>query len=179
MEVTPKKVYRFTVTVRGITLLILASITFLFTDSEALAKGYLKTPIVLNASEVLPQEIIKGINYAISEEVVNDGLINTYKIKTGHGAMLAESTAELMNRIQEFKALELMQKVKCSEVFGDAVVSGVKALFEGVANLVTDPVDTSKDIVEGAGQFDEESRKQFVQKGWKVVEHADEVPFKK
>ena len=39
------------------------------------------------------------------------------------------------------------------EVFGDALVASVKAPVKGAVALVTSPIDTGKDIIEGTGQF--------------------------
>ena len=46
-----------------------------------------------------------------------------------------------------------MEKLKRTEVFKDSVVKGVKATGEGVKELVTDPLDTGKEMIKGTGQF--------------------------
>lgn len=107
----------------------------------------------LQAKDVLPETLLKGSNYTIHAEVHNDGLINTYTMTTPYGAARVESTSLLLMRIGELKAIEVMDEVDRKQVFGDAVVKGVKAPVQTVVELVQDPVETSKGIVEGAGRF--------------------------
>ena len=107
----------------------------------------------LQARDVLPASLLSGSNYTINPEVQNDGLINTYTMTTSYGAAKVESTSLLLMRIGELKAIEVMDEVDRKQVFGDAVVKGVKAPVQTVVELVQDPVETSKGIVAGAGRF--------------------------
>ncbi len=133
-------------------LMLVGFALFSFT-SAAVAEEYAQTPIMLKANDVLPQNIIKGDNYKVADKVINDGLINTYELNTDYGTIAAEGTAELMIRIHELKALKVMEEVDRTGVFGDAVVSGVKAPFKGAVALVTSPIDTTKNVAKGTGQF--------------------------
>ncbi len=110
-------------------------------------------PIILKANDILPEKAVKGTNYTIDNEVQNDGLINTYRLTTNYGITTVESTSQLMMRIGELKALEAMEEVDRKGVFGDALVKGVKAPVETVVDLVQEPVETSTNIVKGAGRF--------------------------
>ena len=112
-----------------------------------------QTPILLKASELLPANLIKGDNYRIAETVQNDGVINTYQLDTDDGFIFVESTAELLVRINELKALTKMNEMERSGVFKDSLISGVKAPVKLAGNLVTSPIQSSKDIVKGTGGF--------------------------
>ena len=112
-----------------------------------------QTPILLKASELLPANLIKGDNYRIAETVQNDGVINTYQLDTNDGFIFVESTAELLVRINELKALTKMNEMERSGVFKDSLISGVKAPVKLAGNLVTSPIQSSKDIVKGTGGF--------------------------
>jgi hypothetical protein len=125
----------------------------LLSSAALYAADHAKPPIFLEAGNVLPAEQLKGSNYQVDAKVRNDGLINSYKLDTDYGALDVESTAELQVRIEELNALVIMGKLERKEVFKESAVKGVKAVGEGVTELVTDPVDTSKEIVKGAGQF--------------------------
>ena len=46
-----------------------------------------------------------------------------------------------------------MEKLERTKVFKDSLVKGVKATGEGVKELVTDLVNTSKEMLRGTGQF--------------------------
>jgi len=116
-------------------------------------RAEIQPPVALNAADVLPQRLLKGSNYTIVDPVRNDGLINTYSLSTSYGPITVESTAQLMIRIGELKAMQAMEEVDRKGVFGDAVIRGVKAPVQTVVELVQAPVDTTKNIVKGAGRF--------------------------
>jgi hypothetical protein len=117
------------------------------------AEEYMQPPVTINAQDALPQNLLKGGNYKIEDKVKNDGLINTYQLTTDYGPLRVVSTTELLTRITELNALVIMEEMDRKEVFGDALVEGTKATVKGVAELVTSPVETGKNIVKGTGQF--------------------------
>ncbi|MDX2419896.1 MAG: hypothetical protein QNL45_02325 [Nitrospirota bacterium] len=110
-------------------------------------------PIMLKASQVLSADLLKGKNYTVKEPVKNDGLFNIYEVTTDYGPLTAQSTAVLMQRISELRALAAMDEINQSGEFGGGLVEGVKAPVRGAANLVTSPIDTTKSIFTGTGQF--------------------------
>ena len=110
-------------------------------------------PIMLKASQVLPTGLLKGKNYTVKESVKNDGLFNIYELTTDDGPLTVQSTAVLMNRISELRALAAMDEINQAKEFGGGMVEGVKAPLRGAANLVTSPIDTTKSIFTGTGQF--------------------------
>lgn len=132
---------------------VLFGFAVLIFTSAAIAQEYDRAPFILKANDVLSQKVIKGDNYTVVDKVVNDGYINTYKLNTDYGIITAEGTAELMIRIHELEALKAMEAMRQSGVFGDAVVAGLKAPFKGAVALVTAPIDTTKSIVKGTGQY--------------------------
>ena len=117
------------------------------------ASEYTQPPVTLDAQNVLPKNLLQGKNYRVEAKVKNDGLINNYQLTTDYGPLTVESTAELLIRITELKALEIMEEMDRKKVFGDALVEGVKAPVKGVVELVKSPIDTSKNIVKGTGEF--------------------------
>ena len=110
-------------------------------------------PIMLKASQVLPTDLLKGTNYTVKESVKNDGLFNIYELTTDDGPLTVQSTAVLMNRISELRALAAMDEINQAKEFGGGMVEGVKAPVRGAKNLVTSPIDTTKSIFTGTGQF--------------------------
>ena len=107
----------------------------------------------MKAEDVLPANIMKGENYTVDKQVQNDGLVNTYLLSTKYGPLEVESTAELLERIRELEAMNAMEMMDRKKVFGESLVEGVKAPFKGAVNLVKEPLDTTTNIVKGAGQF--------------------------
>ena len=117
------------------------------------ASEFTQPPVTLDAQNVLPKNLLQGENYKVEPKVKNDGLINNYQLTTDYGPLTVESTAELLIRITELKALVIMEEMDRKKVFSDALVEGVKAPVKGVVELVKSPIDTSKNIVKGTGEF--------------------------
>ncbi len=110
-------------------------------------------PITLQASDVIPEVSLKGPNYQIEQTVENDGFVNTYKLKTDYGSLTVESTALLMIRLNELKALHHMQELTQTKAFKDAVKEGVKGPFKTIKGVATSPVDTVKNTGSGIGRW--------------------------
>lgn len=117
------------------------------------SKAYMQAPVILKAKDVLSNDLLQGENYKVDDKVINDGLINTYQLTTDYGPLTVESTAELLIRVTELKALAIMNEMDRKKVFGDALVAGVTAPVKGAVELVKSPIETSKNIVKGAGSF--------------------------
>lgn len=132
---------------------VLAYAIFPWFIPAAQAAEYTQPPVTFNAQDVLPKALLQGENYKVEDKVKNDGLINIYHLATDYGPLTVESTSELLIRITELNALVIMEEMDRKEVFKDALVEGVKAPVKGVVELVSSPVETSKDIVKGTGQF--------------------------
>ena len=132
---------------------VFATMAFIWVGSVAASQDYEQTPIILHAKGILPKALLKGENYQVVDEVRNDGLINTYQLTTNYGPLKVESTAELMIRVTELRALTAMEEMDRKGVLGDAVVEGVKAPVKGAVDMVTSPVETTKGIFKGTGRF--------------------------
>ncbi|MBW2248475.1 MAG: hypothetical protein JRF62_15090 [Deltaproteobacteria bacterium] len=110
-------------------------------------------PITLQASNVLPKEMLAGLNYKIKETVQNDGFVNTYELDTTYGLVRVESTALLMIRLNEIKALQWMEELKETQVFMDALKEATKGPLKTTKGLVTAPVETVTGTVTGIGRW--------------------------
>jgi hypothetical protein len=58
-----------------------------------------------------------------------------------------------MERVDELSAIEQLEAMKKTEIYGDALKKSGKAPVETVKNLAKEPVDTIKDIGRGLGGF--------------------------
>ncbi len=137
-------------------VLTLSSILFLSTFLVLPGVGsqdFQKIPITLQASEVLPKDLLTGPNYKIKETVTNDGFINTYEIETQYGSFKIESTALLLIRINELKAIQRMDQLKGTNVYGEAVKKSATAPLKTAEGLVTSPIETTTGAVSGVGKW--------------------------
>jgi hypothetical protein len=136
------------------TCLVLVFAVTLATPAEAQTPGGLQaTPIILKASQVLPGNILSGPGYQIEPSVENDGFVNIYRLTTDYGPLRVESTALLMERINEMKALRHMDELKQTKAYGEALKEGVKAPLRTAKGVVTEPVDTAKGVATGIGRW--------------------------
>ncbi len=111
------------------------------------------TPIVLQASQVLPANLLKGPNYEVAETVNNDGFFNIYQLITPSETIQVESTAMLMIRISEMGALIAMDETSRSKEFGKALAGTAVAPLKTAGAMVTSPVKTTGRIFKGTGRF--------------------------
>ncbi len=133
--------------------LVLSMLFFPMNTSAQSPVDVQKRPIRLNAADVLPTSLLKGKNYNIGAEVLNDGFINSYVLQSNYGKYQIESTMLLKIRINELYALNHMEAVESSSVFKDALIKGAKAPIELAKNLVVEPVDTVTNTVSGIGRW--------------------------
>lgn len=131
----------------------LVAMILLLAGAPLKAADYASPPIILEAQKVIPADQLKGSNFRVDAKVRNDGMINVYSLETDSGTLKVESSAELQIRVAELHALVVMEELDRTEVFKDAVVGGVKATGQGIKALATDPVDTTKEMAKGTGQF--------------------------
>src|SRR5262249_8695632 len=101
-------------------LLALATGWMLLQYPATPASGYEAAP-TLQASKVLPTELRSGAHFRVDDNVANDGYVNTYHIHSKFGTFTAVSTAMLAKRIGEVNALVVMEHVKGTTEFTNAV----------------------------------------------------------
>ena len=136
-----------------LSLVVLISFTIFGTNSVCASQDTVQTPIILNAADILPKDLLQGENYKIKSEVKNDGIFNTYELDTDYGQITVESDSILKLRIAELKALKSMEELQQSEAFVEAVGNSAKGTIKGAGKMVTSPVETSKNIVKGTGRY--------------------------
>jgi hypothetical protein len=140
-------------TLLDLTLGIILLLCGLGLATMAEAQNFQKVPIILRASGVLPREFLSGPNYTVKETVKNDGFVNTYDLDTQYGPLKVESTALLLKRVAEFRALLKIEELKRTDVYLKAAKSATLGPVKTAAGVVTDPVGTTTGIISGVGSF--------------------------
>ena len=110
--------------------------------------GYESVP-VLNASKMLPPELVSGPNHRVQERVANDGFLNIYTIDSKFGQFKAVSTALLKERVQEINAMAAMDKLKGTKEYGTAVKESALSAMVAAKDMVFQPVQTLKTAASG------------------------------
>lgn len=85
-------------------------------------------PPVLNASAVLPPEVLQGPYHTVAQKVTNDGYFNNYRIISQFGTFDVEGQVLLETRIGELVALAELDKLSSSAVFTDAAYKAGKGI---------------------------------------------------
>jgi hypothetical protein len=91
-----KKYYLFLVTA----LLLQGLLPVSFAEQELY-----EVPQILQAKDVVPEELLKSDLYTIENEVVTHGYTNTYQIDSKFGKFTAHGNEMLIQRIQEIRAI--------------------------------------------------------------------------
>ena len=112
------KNYRFNG--RNVFVTLCACIVGLCIAGPSYSQDFQKVPIMLKASDTLPQQWLKGPNYTIKEKVTNDGVVSTYELDTSYGPVVVESTVLLLKRIHELRAIHKMEQLQGTDVFMNA-----------------------------------------------------------
>ena len=120
--------------------------------SASAASPY-ETPPVLKASDFLDPAILKGPHYEVEENVVSDGVFNTYTIKSDYGTFKVEGTSLAVLRVHEIGAITQLMEVDKIAVTAGAIGASVVDLGKGVVHVVTNPVGTVKGIGNGVARL--------------------------
>lgn len=136
--------------IKGGAMLILLVAVLL---STAFSQDFQSAPVVFSAPDVLPKEILTGPNYTVRDRVVSDGLVNVYEMETAYGPLKVESTALLLKRINELRAIARIEQLKGSDAYVEAAKKAGMAPLKTAEGLVTDPAATVSGIASGVGRF--------------------------
>ena len=88
----------------------------------------------LNASQILPPELLAGPNHRVEERVYNDGYLNRYTVLSKFGSFVAVSTAMLRKRINEINAMVRMEQIEGTKEFTSSLKeAGTDTLHSWIA----------------------------------------------
>jgi hypothetical protein len=107
----------------------------------------------ITAKSFVPPEQMTGPLHSVSERAYNDGLRNTYFLRTNQGEYEITGTPALLQRIREIYALDYLRGVSKTEEFGKAMANAGKAKVDSVVGIVKDPFGTIKRVPAGASRF--------------------------
>ena len=133
-------------------LLALASPLFGAAVSNA-EEGYEQPPFTLNTADILPEAMRSGEGFSIDPRISNDGVMNTYTVRSDFGQMELVGTDTLKARLQEIRATQALARLEESDEFKEAAKRGVTGMVEGGKALIDEPVDTTKNAAKGVGRW--------------------------
>ncbi|MBS0245901.1 MAG: hypothetical protein JSR61_04710 [Proteobacteria bacterium] len=96
-----------------------------------------------------------GENYTVRSPVPSDGLMRLYDIETPYGGVAAQGDAVAQMRINELRALALLEKVSSSNTFAKSLANAGLNPLKYTGRLITNPIGTIKGTLSGiGGMFD-------------------------
>ena len=134
---------------------LISAITFVTISllTVSIASQLYETPQVLQAEDVVPEELLKSDLYTIENEVATHGYTNTYYINSKFGKFTAHGNEMLLQRIQEIRAIQELDNIRKSKKFAEGVKVGAKAPFSFVKSLIMHPVDTISGVPKGLWRY--------------------------
>lgn len=112
-----------------------------------------ETPPVLRAGDFLDPVILKGPHHRIDDQVVSDGVFNTYTITSDYGTFRVEGTSLAALRAHEIGAIARLKEVDKIAVAAGAVAASVVDVGKGVVHVVTNPVGTITGVGDGVARL--------------------------
>lgn len=129
-------------------LLVLAALLG-FPVSSATASADFEVPSTLNASNILPRELISGPHYQVREKVVSYGYMHNYVVDSDYGVFEVTGDSALRKLVKEIGAIAALQEVKKSEAYINGVRKAAAKPVEFGVSLITEPVDTVSGVPKG------------------------------
>jgi len=121
----------------------------LLIPTGAIAQKF-EAPPIFNAAQIRGLDRV-GENYTVSTPVRSDGLMRNYVLVTPYGELPVPGDAMLHMRLNELKALALLEKVSNSDTFAKALVEAGLNPLKYTGRLITNPLGTVKDTFTGIG----------------------------
>lgn len=111
-----------------------------------------QAPTVLQASELLSPELLRGTYYEVDERVRSDGLVNTYVVRSPYGSVDAVGDDQLRYRENEFEVLGALDEYGVTRpmIFGLGLVNGAQNYAEGALQLIVWPARSLANVPQGA-----------------------------
>ena len=94
-----------------------------------------------------------GDNYSVRSPVPSDGFLRIYSIETPYGETVAPGDQMAHMRINELRALALLEKISSSDTFGTSLANAGLSPIKYAGRLITNPVDTIKGTMSGIGSM--------------------------
>ena len=115
----------------------------------AVAAEKYQVPTNRKVIEIFPADIITGPHYQIRDKVVSYGYMDQFTVDSDYGVFEVTGNLALLKLLKEIKAIAVLEKIKDSKAYADALKSAGEMPVEFGKNLITDPVETLSGIPTG------------------------------
>ena len=108
---------------------------------------------VLNASDILRQDILSGPHHKVREEVPTYSGANQFIIDSDFGVFEADGNEMLVRRINEINAIARLKEVSRTDEFKEALRRAAKSPMAAAKAIANDPVRTIANVPKGVMKF--------------------------
>lgn len=108
---------------------------------------------MLQASQILPANILRGPHHRVREMAPSDGYLTHFTIDSDFGVFECVGRRQLEQRIVELDAIAKLSAVSKSDLFADGLKRSVEAPIDAVKNIVENPTETLKQAPKTVGHF--------------------------
>jgi len=109
--------------------------------------------VILNASSLLPADILKGATYRVRDQVVTDGFMAHFQIDTDFGTFDAAGVPQAKRRIVEAEAIKKLVETSKGDLFAEGMKRSIEQPIDAVKNIVRNPAESVKQAPATVGHF--------------------------
>ena len=114
--------------------------------------GATEQPPQASAESLLGADV-QGENWTVAPVVPSDGYLWIFAVKTPYGDFHVNGQHRMKERLQELRALGLLEKMSRTKAFGDAMISAGLAPIRFGRDLILDPFETVGNFVSGVAKM--------------------------
>ncbi len=118
----------------------------------AIAPAYAQeAPPEVSAESLLGEDVM-GENWTVSPMVQSDGFLRVFDVTTTYGEFQLGGERRMNERLQELRALQILEQMSRTTVFVDALERGAMAPIRFGRDFVNDPIETTGNFISGVGR---------------------------
>ena len=114
--------------------------------------GATEQPPQTNAESLLGADV-QGENWTVAPVVPSDGYVWIFAVKTPYGEFHVNGLRRMKDRLQELRALGLLEKMSRTKAFADAMIAAGLAPLRFGRDLIVDPFETVGNFVSGVARM--------------------------
>lgn len=125
----------------------------MFSTSIAQETATFEQGVLLNASDLLPAELLRGPSHRVRDRVATDGFMAHFEIDTDFGTFDAIGVPQAKRRIVEAEAIHQLVETSKGDLFAEGLRRSIEQPIDAVKNIVKDPVGSVKLAPKTVGHF--------------------------
>lgn len=121
--------------------------------AQAPADAGFEQGVVIQASSLLPAELLKGSSHRVRDLVMTDGYMAHFEIDTDFGTFDAIGVPQAKRSIVEAEAIRKLVDTSKGDLFAEGMKRSIEQPIDAVKNIVKDPVGSMKQAPKTVGHF--------------------------